>query len=511
MKKYMLSRMFFLLVAALASAEETVPRDTMTSVCYEDFGAKGDGKTDDFEALVKAHEHANKMGLPVKAKDSATYYLGGGDQTIVVMTDTDFGKAKFIVDDTQVKNHRAHVFEVVSALKPIKLTEVKSLAAGQKQIVVSLPGPCLVSAKDTQTKRFIRRGKNQNSGSSQTDVFLVDAQGHVDPKTPIIWDFERVSSIEALPLDVKRLTVRGGHFTTRAFAKESSDYHARGINIRRSNVLIEGLQHHVTGEGEQGPPYNGFIVVSRCANVTIKDTVLSGHKTYYKIGSAGQRVPMGSYDISLNSAVNVVLINVRQANDIMDRTRWGVIGTNFCKNLLFEGCSLSRFDAHQGVTHATIRNSTIGYMGVLLTGFGEFLIENSTVQSRHFIGLREDYGSTWKGTITIRNCRFISGSGGVILDGSNDGQHNFGYPCFMPERLVVEGLKIEDGKASKKGPVVFANVNPAFKDPSYKQPFPYTVTREVVLKMVSTTSGKPVTLSANTTLFSSVKVVMDGP
>ena len=73
-------------------------------VRYEDFGAKGDGKTDDFEALVKAHGYANKMGLLVKANDAATYYIGGGDRTIVVMTDTDFGKAKFIIDDSNVKN-----------------------------------------------------------------------------------------------------------------------------------------------------------------------------------------------------------------------------------------------------------------------------------------------------------------------------------------------------------------------------------------------------------------------
>jgi hypothetical protein len=504
------SGIFFLLLATLAQAEDATPRVASTPVCYEDFGAKGDGKTDDFDALVKAHEHANKMGLTVKASDTATYYIGGGDQTIVVMTDTDFGKAKFIIDDTKLENHRVNVFEIRSALSPIKLSGLNSLSVGQRRIEAKLPGPCLVIATDSSTKRFIRRGKNQNSGSSQTDVFLVDEQGNVEPKTAIIWDFKQVSRIEAQPVDKTRLTLRGGQFTTIANATEASEYHARGIKVLRSNVLIERVEHRIIGEGEAGPPYSGFINVSKCANVMIKDVVLSGHKTYSKIGSAGAQVPMGSYDVSLGSSVNVALVNVTQFNDIMDRSRWGVIGSNFCKNLSYEGCKLSRFDAHQGVTHATIRNSTIGHMGILLTGFGDFLIENSTVMSRHFIGLRPDYGSTWKGTITIRNCRFISGSGGIILDGSNDGQHNFGYPCFMPERLVVEGLKIEDGTSSKKGPVVFADFNPAFKDPSYKQPFPYTVTREVVLKKVTTTSGKPVTLSANTTMFHAVKVVMDG-
>ena len=44
-------------------------------VKYSDFGAVGDGKTDDMDAIAKAHAHANEQGLPVKADDNATYYI----------------------------------------------------------------------------------------------------------------------------------------------------------------------------------------------------------------------------------------------------------------------------------------------------------------------------------------------------------------------------------------------------------------------------------------------------
>lgn len=477
-------------------------------VHYRDFGAVGDGKADDFEALVKAHAYANEHRLPVEAGDAATYFIGGADRTIVIQTDTDFGAAKFIIDDTRLENHGASVLEVRSMLAPVKLVGLESLAKGQARIRAKLPGACVVMVTDDGVKRFIRRGKNQNLGSPQTDVFLVDAQGNVDSKTPIIWDFKRISQIKVLPVDSQTLTIRGGRFTTVANATESTAYHARGIAIRRSNVVVDGVEHRITGEGEDGPPYRGFISISECANVVVKDCVVSGHKTYFKIGSAKKRVPMGSYDISITKALNISLVNVTQANDIMDRSRWGVIGTNFCKNLVYDGCKLSRFDAHQGVTSATIRNSTIGHMGVLLTGFGEFLIENSTVQSRRFIGLRQDYGSTWTGNITIRNCRFVTGQGGCILEGFNDGQHDFGYPCQMPERLTIEGLAIEDGPPSKKGegPVVFADFNPKQKSGNAKQPFPYTITREVVIEEVTTTSGKPLRLSSNSVMFRKVKV-----
>ena len=41
-------------------------------VTYEEFGAVGDGKTDDIDAIVAAHEYANANLLPVKASDDAT-------------------------------------------------------------------------------------------------------------------------------------------------------------------------------------------------------------------------------------------------------------------------------------------------------------------------------------------------------------------------------------------------------------------------------------------------------
>jgi len=67
-------------------------------VRYSDFGAKGDGKTDDIDAIAAAHAFANLKGLLVKADEGATYYIGGKDRTAVIRTDTDFGTAAFIID-----------------------------------------------------------------------------------------------------------------------------------------------------------------------------------------------------------------------------------------------------------------------------------------------------------------------------------------------------------------------------------------------------------------------------
>src|SRR5688500_8568883 len=271
------------------------------SVRYSEFGARGNGTTDDIDAIAAAHAFANQHSLSVKADDGATYFIGGKERTAVIQTDTDFATAAFLIDDRNVQNRNASVFRVASSLQPLKLTGISSLKRNQKKIDVALPGPSLITATNSNVKRYIRFGANQNSGSAQTDIFLVDKEGNVDKDTPIIWDFDQITDITALPIDKTTLRITGGRFTTNANQAESKyTYYSRNIAIRRSNVVVEGLEHRVTGEGDQGAPYGGFIHIGDCANVTVRNTVLTGHKTYSTIGSAGRPVSMGTYDIQVN-------------------------------------------------------------------------------------------------------------------------------------------------------------------------------------------------------------------
>ncbi|MFB9294765.1 hypothetical protein [Persicitalea jodogahamensis] len=483
-------------------------------VKYSDFGALGDGKTDDMNAIAAAHAFANQQKLPVKADEGATYYISGKERTAVIRTDTDFGKAAFIIDDVDVENRNASVFEVSSSLKSFPLKGVTSLKRNQKKIDATLPGPCLITVTNSNVKHYIRYGLNQNNGVSQTDIFMVDKNGKVDMDAPIIWDFDQITEISALPIDEKPLKITGGRFTTIANQAESKyTYYQRNIQIRRSNVLVDGLEHHITGEGDHGAPYGGFFSIRDCAYVTVRNTILTGHKTYSTIGAAGKPVSMGSYDISPNRAVNVSFINCSQTNDINDRTYWGILGSNFCKNMLYDSCVFSRFDAHMGVANATIRNSTLGHMGINAIGSGTFLVENSTIRGGTLINLRSDYGSTWQGEFVIRNCTFVPSGGrpvtASLIGGSYSGQHDFGYTAYMPERITIENLKIDDSNHPEnyQGPAIFANFNPQMKDESYKEQFPYVITKEVVLKNVTTASGKPLRISDNSFMFRDVKVV----
>jgi len=490
--------------------------NTTGLVLYSDFGARGDGKTDDMDAIAAAHAFANQQGLRVKADEGATYYIGGKERTAVIMTDTDFGTAAFIIDDREVRNRNASIFRISSSLQPVKLEGITSLKRNQEKINISLPGTCLITVTNSHVRRYIRYGLNQNNGSPQTDIFVADKNGNVDMDAPIIWDFEQITEITGLPIDEKTLCITGGRFTTIANRAESKyTYYSRNIAIRRSNVLVDGLEHRITGEGEQGAPYGGFINIRDCSYVTVKNTILTGHLTYRTIGSAGKSVSMGSYDISVNRALHVSFLNCSQTNDINDRRYWGILGSNYSKSLLYDSCSFSRFDAHMGVANASIRNSTLGHMGINAIGNGILTVENSTIHGRNLINLRSDYGSTWQGEFHIRNCTFVPAGGSPVsaslIGGSNSGQHDFGYTCYMPERITIENLHIDDSRHPEdyQGPAIFSNFNPQMTDESYQEKYPYVKTREVILKNVSTASGKDLRLSDNPFLFKDVKVIRE--
>lgn len=498
------------------SSKDVRKLKALGTVHYSDFGAKGDGKTDDINAIAATHAFANQEGLLVKADEGATYYIGGVKRTAIIQTDTDFGNANFIIDDTDVEDRTTPVFKVSSNFKPVKLNGISSLKRNQTKIDASLPQSCLITVNNAHVKHYIRYGLNQNNGAEQTDIFLVDKNGNVDMNAPIIWDFEQITEMVALPIDNKTLNIAGGFFTTIANNEESKyNYYKRHISIQRSNVVVDGLEHRVIGEGDHGAPYGGFISISDCCFVTVKNTILTGHKTFSTIGTAGKPVTMGTYDILIGRALNVSFLNSSQTNDINDRTYWGIMGSNYCKNLLFDNCTFSRFDAHKGVANATIRNSTLGHMGINAIGSGTFMVENSTIQGWSLINLRSDYGSTWQGELIIRDCVFKpregTGNNISLIGGAYSGQHDFGYTCYMPGKITIENLKIDDSAASTdyNGPTIFTNFNKEITDESYKQAFPYVITKKVTLKNVTTTSGKALRVSDNEFMFRDVVVEGD--
>ncbi|HPO90850.1 MAG TPA: hypothetical protein PLJ44_07050 [Victivallales bacterium] len=483
-------------------------------VRYSYFGAKGDGKTDDMEAIVATHDFANKHSLDVKADKSFKYYVGGKNLTAIIMTNTDFGDAEFIIDDRAVERRQANIFDIVSEHKSFKIDEISSIKKNQNKLEINLTQPSILIIKNSTLKQFIRYGLNKNNGFPQTDVIIVDANGNIFSETTPIWDFNQITEVTAFPIDSKTLLINGGIFTTIANNAESKyNYYKRGIGVKRSNVIINGLKHKIVEEGDNGAPYGGFLNIEHSSNIKVIDSVFTGHKIYETIGSAGKKVSMGTYDLTVDKSINISFVNCKQFNDIDDKRYWGILGSNYCKNIVYDNCVFSRFDAHMGVTNVTIRNSTLGHQGINAIGNGTLLLEKSEIRGNSLINLRSDYGSTWNGIFIIRDCIFIPNAGKKIssvnlVNGRYSGQHNFGYQCYMPEKIFIENLKIDDKNHTDeyRGPAIFADFNPEMRDSSYKENFPYVITKEVITKNLNILSGKPIRISENIYMFRNVKL-----
>ncbi|MBQ9816098.1 MAG: hypothetical protein IJM59_01340 [Proteobacteria bacterium] len=497
-----------------------------TVLKYSEFGAVGDGKTEDLNALIKTHECANKYHLNVKADKDATYYVAAMEGGAIVKTDTDWTGANFIIDDSKVgiDKRGKNLFNVRSDEKEQCLVgtakdcpnKLKTLKRHQNKIDgLNLPKKSIVMVVNNKVKQYIREGLNQNDGTDQQDIIVVDKEGNVDKNAPIMWDYKEITSAKFIPMDEKPLTLKGGTFTTIANQAESKyNYYARGINIQRSNVTVDGLVHYVKGELDHGAPYSGILTMSNCANILVKNSTFTAHKTYKTIGSAGKEVSMGTYDIGPARVIHLTFDNCKQTTDILDTNYWGIMGSNFCKDIVVKDCTFSRFDAHQGVANVTITGSKLGHQCLNAIGEGLLKVENSTLYGSSFINLRSDYGSTWHGDVEIKNCTWVPKQGKKIssanlIGGSFTGQHYFGYECYMPTTITIDGLTVDDSKHDSSYGGIYllgdiTKVKTAADEKAMK--YKYHVTETINIKNFSSASKKKWRLSSNTYMYRNVKV-----
>ncbi|MBO5701226.1 MAG: hypothetical protein J6S71_02190 [Clostridia bacterium] len=480
-------------------------RDLTKTVFYSDFDVKQSENECCMDAMIAAHNYANEKGYKVFADYGAKYYLASTGKTVTIKTDVEWGNAEIIIDDSGVTPDKRGnwIFSIPGSYSTYSIDNMPLLKRGMTNIGITLQQKSIVTVYDANTTHYIRYGGNADNGATMVDSVVVDKNGDVDPDAPIMWNFDNITAVSIRPIDEKTLTVSGGIITTIANKAPSEyTYYARGISVTRSNTVIDGVTHYITGEGATGAPYNGFVSINNCAYVTVRNCVFTGHKTYQSPTTA-----MGSYDIGMGNSISVSFINCTQANDINDSKYWGVSGTNYCKNFVYDGCVLSRFDAHKGVANGAIKNSVIGHAGASIIGYGTFLIENSVFFTNKIIDLRSDYGSTWEGEIVIRNCTVapIKQSDIHIFKGSNTGEHNFGYPCYATTSVVIDGLTIENAVSA----YIFANLNSKCTSDTYVPKYPFYAPAKVTVKNITISLKEGLQVSPNEFFFAKTEFVYE--
>lgn len=460
--------------------------EDISVITYEKYGAVGDGVTDDAAAIRKAHDAANYYGLPVEATAGATYYIGTISKTITIKTDTDWKGASFIFDDSGIRWNNSslrgiNVFTIASdvAAKSVTVSSGFSLSKGQTNVGMTFDAPCMLKIENSNRKIYIRYGENANSGTNLSEYILVDENGNVDPSTPIQYDYTTVTKITRYSVNDTPISVGNGKITTMVPDPKEQDptyennycYYARGIYVSRSNTTLYGIEHRIQGEDmtvetdrngdgvidkwgadkSYGVPYSGFFNFNNAYNIKMQDCLVQGHQAYSFYNESGARNEMGSYDINATGCIALQFLGIDQYENeatgevITNRFMYhGIMGSNFCRNVVMDDCYLDRFDSHQALHNARITNSTLGF-GILVIGGGELYIENVyRIKEGAFIHLRGDYNSVFDGNVIIKNSRMGSGMN-TVINGTWRSFYN-GLPNHMTTSLTIDGLTVESYK-----------------------------------------------------------------
>ena len=220
----------------------------------------------------------------------------------------------------------------------------------------------------------------------------------------------------------------------------------------------------------------------------------------------------GTYDTQAARANNVTWKNCTQSDPLnrFSQGYWGVMASNYVKNLTFDGCALTRFDAHCGVYNVTIKDSEIGEV-INLVGGGTCLIENSHLSSgakNYFIRLREDYGGTWDGDLIIKNCKMSvkNNATAAYIVRADWNEHYFGYECHIPN-LYVDGFEIKhlNGNDYSGSLYVFKKLNDSTEDYRNNETNPLFAPETITLKNIKHTYSL-VQYAPNEKIFADTKV-----
>lgn len=443
-------------------------------VTLKEFGAIGDGVTNDAPAIAKALNYAYSNNLDVRQSDG-TFLLDG---------------------DTYLDIKSLNVDLTGCVLKP-SATWKGQITISQPEIPVTYGvGSAPVNGVNASTGNSRGIGSNYLDGlASNTDLDGCFIQLSTSQPMFIFRDtaYTRV--------DFNRVYNRGNLENPLKYALGNNATSIKALKIRKDAQTIKGL----TIDESLTRNYR-IIYINQASRVRLintsfinrpltqnfSDSRLEIYESYDVIvdglfapSVADSFTGTGdiySYTIGLGNSMNVTIKNATANGE-----GWGATGSNNCANVRFERCDLSRIDFHMPFqNYLKINDCNIGRSGVLVTGIGDLYVTNSTFNSSpdmpgNIIATRSDAGGYFDGDLYMENIKLTGLRNGVPGNG-------------IINAAVTAGQGPSSG--SPISPTLFNNIT--LKD------------IKVYPGSVSTYPGTLITVGRDNVLYFPKKIVIDG-
>ena len=418
-----------------------------TAVNYRMFGAVSDGENDDGVQIKLAHEYARAHGIPV-INLSGEFWINETNN-IPIYTNVSWGSSTFHIDERfnvqgtprfAVRSEEpAETLELDDEMKEALLQKIRPGA----QIISELApwSNHMIIVQDSEDRIGLRAGYENHRGWAREDFFYVEEEGRIIGD--IAWEFDDFTSVTAIPCNDSYLVIEGGGFRMSGHTPDtgSTGYHHNGFTVSRSRTIIRdqwmGLQEGRRDESLAAR--NGFYSLSRVYDVTLENIRLIPWEKSRREPEVA--VPHGTYGIGGSRMLNVTFRNLTAEAGWIS---WGVFGTNLVKNVRIENSHLNRVDVHFHAHNLYIKDSTIGFKGLTVTGTGDLFLDNTVRHGNNFISFRRDYGSKWDGRIRLRGCTLKPTSNAAISVLSyRMADFDYQYDIGIGRDIAIEDLVID--------------------------------------------------------------------
>lgn len=383
--------------------EEPISGDAINSesgvVNFYQFGAKGDGVSDDTLAVQQCFNFARANNLRVEQFDGSFVIAGSGNIDIYV--NCDLQGSKLIIDNFTggfyvrgenewidyplgsdvVNNINANAIPAGGSIFDYYSDGVDK-TLDNTYLLINTSEPFYIFNTATKTREIFNICYNRGVCD---DVF----------KYPVNQD---VTSVSALKISDKWTEVKGLSFHER----EISD--SKIVRIQDA-TKIRLINTSFTHEGDERDENFTRVVVDESAVIRIEG-LYANHVN---------RTPANTftYTVGISQSYDVVVDDLTA-----DGYGWGATGSNRCAKVEFKNSSLNRIDFHEPIqSYLRVTDCDVGNWGILATIIGDCDVVNTNFYQREgdtndgIFRSRYDAGGWCDGNLNMINCKVIGEDG----------------------------------------------------------------------------------------------------